>query len=102
MQYDPTESLFLVAFFKFDEKGPEYGFKRMQLEYIWKTEEEARNGIGFCDEAGWFEGALIEERVYGWDHFKRGKRIWLIQQPDGEMKEIPEPPGYQNCVGLIG
>jgi hypothetical protein len=96
------DTVFLVGFFKFDEKGPEYGFKRMDLWGIFKSEKEAREDMSFCDEAGWYEGALIEERAFG-VQFGQGikHRIWLIQQPGGEMKEITEPDGYKNCICLI-
>ena len=61
-----NETVFLVAFFKFDNRGPEWGFKRIDLEVIFKTEQEALRNISFCDEAGWYEGALIEERMLGY------------------------------------
>lgn len=99
-----TETIFLVAFFKFDDRGPEYGFERIDLQHIWKTEKEAREGLSFCDEAGWYEGALIEEVPFGWERPLRSQRnrIWLIQQKDGEMKEVPEHKWYKDITRLIG
>ena len=96
------ETIFLVAFFKFSSRGPEYGTERMDLQHIYKTEEDARNHLFFCDEAGWYEGALIEERAVGINDWFRGKRIWLIQLEDGSMKEAREHPWYNNVVNLIG
>jgi hypothetical protein len=97
------ETIFLTAFFRFHDKGPEYGFKRLELQHIWKTEEDARSHLSFCDEAGWYTGALLEERSFGWrGDYRKMKRIWLIQQEDGTMKEIEEPKGYKNCINLIG
>jgi hypothetical protein len=97
------ETLFLVAFFKFDNKGSAYGFERIHLQYIFKTEAAARDGISFCDEAGWYEGVLIEERAFGWeDSLFRGKRVWLIQEKDGSMKEFDEPKDYKCVIHLIG
>lgn len=96
------ETLFLVAFFKFtDEKRD--NFKRIHLHGLYKTEEEARK-ISFCDEAGWYEGILIEERGYGQDSviLKRGKRIWILQKEGGELYEIEEPKSWNCIVGLIG
>lgn len=97
------KTVFLTAFFKFDKRGPEYGFERIQLEHINSTLQLAKDHMSFCDEAGWFEGALIEERELD-DHQLNcpRNRIWLIQQSDGEMKEIEEPKVWHDCLGLIG
>jgi len=96
------ETIFLTAFFKFDKRGSRWGFDRMHLQHIWKTEEEARENISFCDEAGWYEGVLIEEREFGWRSFRpSGKRIWLLQQEDVSLKEISEPMYLSNIVGII-
>jgi len=94
------EKIYLTAFFKFAKRGREFGFERMHLQHLWKTEQEARNHLSFCDEAGWYEGALIEERVFGWDLFK-GKRVWFLQESDGSMKEIEEPEFYKNVVNIV-
>jgi hypothetical protein len=108
------KTLFLVGFFKFAKKGPEHGFERMHLHGIFETEQEAREQMSFCDEAGWYEGALIEERPLGHQHCvrKRHKRVWLLQEPEevshqsGQcnqvMREIPEPEYYKGIVNLIG
>lgn len=97
------ETLFLVGFFRFHEEGSKYGFERMHLHGIFKTEEEARKEMSFCDEAGWYEGALIEEREYGHQlNFFVGKRIWLLQENDGSMKEMEEPSYFNHVVNLIG
>lgn len=96
------KTVFLVGFFRFHDLGPEYGFERMDLHGIFETELEAREKMSFCDEAGWYEGALIEERAMG-PQFGQGikYRVWMIHQPGGEMKEIPEPSGFKHCICLI-
>ena|ERR1035437_7231482 len=96
------ESIFLVAFFKFKSEGPEYGFERINLQYIYKTEMAARK-ISFCDEAGWYEGALIEERQLAeYGYFFKGKRVWFMQGDDGLLSDIKEPDYYQHTINLIG
>ena len=95
-----TETIFLVAFFRFQDDY-NYGFKRIHLQCIFKTEEEARKRLSFCDEAGYYEGVLIEERRLGHEFFK-GKRVWLMQQPDNSMLEIPEPSIFKHVINLIG
>lgn len=94
------ETLFLVGFFKLEEK-PEFGFKRLDLHGIFKTEKEALEDMSFCDEAGWYEGVLIEERRYGHQFFK-GKRIWLRQLENGNMSEFSEPEWFRDVINLIG
>ena len=97
------ETIWLTAFFKFNESGCEYGFERINLQYISKTESDARNMISFCDEAGWYEGVLIEERTFDYeDMFFRGKRIWMIQDGNGDLNEIEEPTSFKNVIHLIG
>jgi hypothetical protein len=93
--------VFLVAFFKFDRRVSEYGFERIYLQNIFETKKEAIENMSFCDEAGWYEGAVIEERELGTNMFK-GKRVWLLQQPDGEMKQIEEPKWFNNTINIIG
>jgi hypothetical protein len=96
------QSVFLLAFFKF-YGDPENGFKRIDLQGIFRTEKEAREQMSFCDEAGWYEGALIEERYFGHLNAPKNKyRIWLVQEKDGSMKEIKEPKWAKNIVNLIG
>lgn len=98
----PVETVWLTAFFKFAKKGREYGFERLHLQHIWKTEEDARAHISFCDEAGWYEGVLIEERALGWNHFHTGKRIFMLQDELGNLDEFNEPEWFKNVVNLIG
>lgn len=95
------ETLYVVGFFRFRDGGKR-GFQRMDLHGIFKTEQEAREQMSFCDEAGWYEGALIEEREYGYQMGFIGKRIWMIQQEGGGMKEIAEPTYFKNVTGLVG
>lgn len=97
------ETVFLTAFFRFDPRGSEYGFERISLQHIWKTEKDARDHISFCDEAGWYEGVLIEKHAIGWEYLYRHerKRVWLIQE-GSELKEIEQPKFYNDCVSLIG
>ena len=94
------ESVYLVAFFKFKENA-EYGFTRMHLQHIFKTKEEAIAKMSFCDEAGWYEGVLIEERSLG-DSWCKGQRIWFLQQEGGSLKEIPEPEFWNDVFNIIG
>lgn len=96
------ETIFLVGFFRFSANGSEYGFKRMDLHGIFKTREDAINKMSFCDEAGYYEGVLIEERAFGTQHFRHGIRVWLLQDQNGLMQEIDEPKCYKNIVNLIG
>lgn len=102
MNKPKPKTIFLVAFFKFDGRGPEYGTKRLHLDSIWNTEEEARK-FSFCDEAGWYEGVLIEERTFGYkDMFFRGKRVWLLMDETGKLNEIIQPSWFDNVLNLIG
>ncbi len=105
-EYRSSESVFLVGFFRFDANGPAYGFKRMHLQGIFKTMEDALEKMSFCDEAGWYEGALIEERHFG-NQFCHPvappNRKWLLQQREtGEMRETSESPAFSNVLNLIG
>jgi len=95
------KSVFLVGFFKFDKRGQNYGFERMHLQTIWKTAEEAREKMSFCDEAGWYEGAVIEERQFGHEWPKSKNRIWLMMQEDGSMKQVDEPEGYGSIAFIV-
>jgi len=96
------DTVFLVAFFKFQE-NPEYGFKRLDLQHIFKSEYDARNDISFCDEAGWYEGVLIEERALGRRNWCfRGKRVWMLQNEKGELDEFQEPEWYNHVINIIG
>jgi hypothetical protein len=96
------DTVFLVAFFKFHE-DPRFGFERIHLQGVFKTEKEAREEFSFCDEAGWYEGVLIEELQWGCDFTKYPyNRIWFVQQEDGSLKEIPELEYFKNVVNLIG
>lgn len=98
-----NEYLYLVAFFKFSE-NPEHGFKRIDLQGIFKTEEDAMEKMTFCDEAGWYEGVLIERRKWGNQNVSLATkyRFWFIEDDKGEMIEIEEPSTFKNCINLIG
>jgi hypothetical protein len=96
-----SSTIFLVGFFKFNKLN--YGFERIHLAGIFKTEQEAREQMSFCDEAGFYEGALIEERRFGNQEFSHTKnRVWLIQQKDGSIKEIDESNEFKHIINLIG
>lgn len=95
--------IFLVAFFRFDDRGAEYCFERCHLQTFYITLRDAKKSIDyFCDEAGWYEGVLIEEREEGTPHF-HGRRWFYIMIPNtnGEMREIPEPESFKNICNLI-
>ena len=96
-------SIFLVAYFKYDKRGPEHGFDRMHLQTFWSKLEDAKEFSQryFCDEAGWYEGILIEERKEGQDTFK-GIRIFMLRNQDITFYEVPEPEYTKNCINLIG
>lgn len=94
------KSVWLTAFFKWDPRGPEYGFERLHLQHIWPSRAEALSHISFCDEAGWYEGVLIEERPMGWT-LDRGERVWFIQE-GAELKTISEPAWFKCIVNLVG
>lgn len=94
--------IYAVAFFKYADLGPEYGFKRIHLQTFYTSLEEAKAKVGpnFCDEAGWYGGALIEEKVAG-NPYHRAPRTFYEQGEDGLLKEVPEPDWYKNIVNLI-
>jgi hypothetical protein len=98
-----NETIWLVACYKFKDDRA-YGFERIHLHWIFKTEELARRACEkcFCDEAGWYEGTLIEERSFGYGSSRNLKRIWYRQEDHGVMEEIEEPKGYKNICNLIG
>jgi len=98
-----NETIWLVAFYLFKYYSRP-GFERIDLHWIFKTEEPARRACekSFCDEAGWYEGALIEERPFGYRLSKNLKRIWYRQDDHGVMEEIEEPKNYKNVSNLIG
>lgn len=85
----------------------EYGIpKRIDLRTIHSTFELALESAkdNFCDEAGWYDGFLIEEREEDTIFFK-GKRVFYIydKSVSGKYvwKEIPEPDWAKDCINLI-
>ena len=93
--------IYMIAFFKYDDRGPEYGFERVHLQTFYTSLKVAKASIGpsFCDEAGWYEGAFIEEKVEG-NHFHRSKRVFYIQKENG-LEEVPEPEYFHDIMNLI-
>jgi len=95
-------TVYFLAWFKFDDKGPEYGFKRCHLQTFYTTIENARAALrNFDDEAGWYHGVLIEEKKEGNPHY-RGHREWYLQQPDGTLVDMPEPKAWNCIINFIG
>lgn len=94
--------IYLVAFFKFHSKDPHFGFERIHLQTFYSTLEKAKKGcqVCFCDEAGFYEGAVIEERIEGGLYF-RGIRVWYGQNKDGKLEEFPQPQTYDHILNLI-
>ena len=94
-----TNSVFLVAWFSFGEANL---FERLVLQHIFSSEEEALGKLSFCDEAGYYEGVLIEERAIGVT-YQRGKRLWLLQnKSNGMLNHINEPERFKSITYLIG
>lgn len=95
--------VFLVVFFKFHEKGSDWGFERTHFETFSMDLELAKEwALGnFCDEAGWYEGVFIEEQEERNSVFK-GKRVWFqLNRAKGALEEIPEPKPFNNCIHLF-
>lgn len=84
--------IFMTAYFK--------DIERMDPQTFYATLDQAKKSISnFCDEAGWYEGMLIEEKEEGNPLF-RGKRVWYIQK-NGKLEETPEPDYYKQVVNMI-
>lgn len=99
-------SIYFVGFFRFDARGPEWGFfKRIDLHAIHETlgdiSDLEKANFYFDDEAGWYEGVLVEERFFGHQNHRKGYRRWYLQMGDRTLKEIVEPTQFSNIVNLI-
>ena len=97
------QRVYLVAYFKFDDRGAEYGFKRLHLQTVHIDWLEATTAATtyFCDEGGWYEGSLIEEREVDTNMF-HGRRVFYRWNSDtNQMEEMPSPEFFKDVVNLI-
>jgi hypothetical protein len=95
--------VFFVAFFKFNEGNPDLGIKRMDFQTFFYNLEDAISfsNSNFSDEAGYYQGVLIEEKQECDICFK-GKRFWYIEDLEsGSIVEMKEPDCYSNMINLI-
>ena len=74
---------------------------RIHLETFSDTLENAIKYTinNFTDEAGFYDGVLIEERSMEKPIY-RGKRLWY-KLSEGKLMEIEEPSEYKNVFNLI-
>ncbi len=95
--------IYLVAHFKSCSQDLEKAFKRCHLLTFYTSLEDAklRAISGFSDEAGWYNGILIEEREEG-NPFFHGQRVfYLFDFNTKKFNEIPEPDQFKDCLNLI-
>lgn len=94
--------IFMVAWFKYAHAGAEYGFERIHLQTFYTKLKDAEESISnFDNEAGWYEGVLIEEKEEG-NPFFRGKRIFYLQDKStGELNIVPESEKLKCVINLI-
>jgi hypothetical protein len=96
-------NVFFVAFFKFNKGNPNLGAERMHFQTFFCNEDDAISfsKSAFSDEAGYYQGVLIEEKQECNICFK-GKRFWYIEDPaSGSLVEMKEPARYSNMINLI-
>jgi len=93
--------IYLVSYFKFS-KDPKKIFERIDFQTWHSTLELAREESkrNFDDEAGWYEGILIEERKEN-TIFYRGLREFYILNDKEEFELIPIPHSLKNQFNLI-
>ena len=90
-------NIFLVAFVKYSDTEL---FKRCNLQTFATSLEKAKeHKKNFCDEAGWYDGMLIEKMEE--DNWLRGTRVFFKLNENNELQEIEEPPMFNNVVNLI-
>ena len=92
--------IYLVAYFKFSSNNG--FFERIDLHTWHSTLEEARekSKLNFDDEAGWYDGILIEERKENTFSYQ-GLREFYILNDKNEFELIPIPDVFKNFYNLI-
>lgn len=93
--------IYMIAYVKLHEDSG-YGFKRIHFQTFFRNEKEAIDKAKkyFCDEAGFYEGILIEEKEEG-NPFYHGKRHYFYWDQNRKMKKIKEPDYFKNVGNLI-